>query len=356
MSRPARPMLLGFAGFALLALCLLAGGVRGAAASYLAGWLVLVALPVGALPVVIVAERFGRRVRARGGVEMLAGLRRLMALMPVAATLGVPLLAAAPVLYPWAKAPAHTPLAALWFTTPFFVARVVVYLAAWTWLALRFARPFDAPGEGRTVPAVGLHAVVGTLFVTDVIASLDPRLDSALLGLLIMTAWSGLAFAAAILLAWEEPEPVGRGRTAPGRGRLVPLVVLLGLWAYLHFVQFLIVWSANLPPEVSWYFARGGWLGRTLSIVAGAVVVLAGLATLRPGRPTTRILAGAALAVHALEMFWLVTPALRDRFVLRPSDVLAACAVACLAAALRLMLRPGADRAAAAARRSGRPA
>lgn len=239
---------------------------------------------------------------------------------------------------------------------PFFAVRVIVYLAAWIWLALRFAKPFDAPGEGRTVPAVGLHAVVGTLFVTDVVASLDPRLDSTLLGLLVMTAWSGLAFAAAILLAWEEPEPVGRGRTAPGRGRLVPLVVLLGLWAYLHFVQFLIVWSANLPPEVAWYFARGGWVGRALAIVAGAVVVLAGLATLRPGRPTTRILAGGALAVHALEMFWLITPAVRDRFVLRPSDVLAAGAVACLAAALRPLIRPRADRAASDARRAGRPA
>ncbi|APT29925.1 MULTISPECIES: hypothetical protein [Methylobacterium] len=351
-----RPALLGLAGLVLLAVCLLAGGWRGAAASYLAAWLVLLALPVGALPVVIVAERFGKRVRERGGIEMLAGLRRLMALMPVAAVLSLPLLAATPLLYPWVSAPARTPLAALWFTVPFFAIRAIVYLAAWTWLALRFARPFDAPGEGRTVPAVGLHAIVGTLFVTDVVASLDPRLDSTLLGLLVMTAWSGLAFAAAILLAWEEPEPVGRGRTAPGRGRLVPLVVLLGLWAYLHFVQFLIVWSANLPPEVTWYFARGGWVGRALAVVAGAVVVLAGLATLRPGRPTTRILAGAAVAVHALEMFWLITPAVRDRFVLRPSDVLAAAAVACLAAALRPVLRPRADRVASDARRAGRPA
>ncbi|WP_457105547.1 hypothetical protein [Methylobacterium sp. P5_C11] len=351
-----RPALLGLAGLGLLAFCLIAGGWRGAAASYLAAWLVLLALPVGALPVTVVAERFGKRVRERGGIEMLAALRRLMALMPVAALLSLPLLASAPLLYPWVGAPARTPLAALWFTMPFFVVRVIAYLAAWTWLAVRFARPFDAPGEGRTVPAVGLHAVVGTLFVTDVVASLDPRLDSTLLGLLVMTAWSGLAFAAAILLAWEEPEPVGRGRTAPGRGRLVPLVVLLGLWAYLHFVQFLIVWSANLPTEVTWYLARGGWVGRALAIVAGAVVVLAGLATLRPGRPTTRILAGAALAVHAVEMFWLITPAVRDRFVIRPSDVLAACAVACLAAGLRLALRPRGDRTPSGPRRAGRPA
>lgn len=326
---------LALLGAGALALAVLFGGTRGAAASCLAAWLVLLALPVGALPVTVVAERFGRKVRERGGVEMLASLRRLMALMPAAALIGLPVLAASPLLYPWTGGPPRTALAGIWFTVPFFLARGIIYLAAWTWLCLRFARPFDEPGEGRTVPAVALHAVVGTLFAIDVVASLDPRLDSAILGLLLMTAWSGLAFAAAILLAWEEPEPIGRGRAVPGRGRLIPLVVLLGLWAYMHFLQALIVWSANLPPEVAWYHARGGWTGRTLAVAAGVVASLAGLATLRPGRVIVRALAAAALLVHALEMFWLVTPALRDRFAIRWTDVLAAVAVACFAAVLR---------------------
>ena len=335
-----RPLSLAVLGSGLLALGVVAGGWRGAAGSTLAAWLAALALPVGALPVTVVAERFGRRVRERGGVEMLGALRRLMALMPAVALLGLPVAAAGPLLYPWTTAVPRTELAALWFTPPFFAARVFAYLAAWTWLCVRFANPFDEPGEGRTVPAVALHAVAGTLFVADVVASLDPRLDSALMGMLVLTAWSGLAFSAAILLAWEEPEPVGRGRTVPGRGRLIPLVVLLALWAYMHFVQFLIVWSANLPPEVSWYHARGGPAGRALAVAGGAVVALAGLATLRPGRVITRALAAAALGVHVLEMFWLVTPALRDRFVIRGSDALAALGLACLVAALHPVLAP----------------
>ncbi|MBE7245122.1 MAG: hypothetical protein INR63_09230, partial [Actinomycetospora chiangmaiensis] len=329
-----RPLVLAVLGVAALLAAVLGGGARSASAACLAAWLVLLALPVGALPVTVVAERFGKKVRERGGVEMLAALRRLMTLMPAAAVIGVAVLAASAPLYPWTSAPPRTPLAALWFTTPFFLARGIAYLAAWTFLCLRFARPYEAPDEGRTVPAVALHAVVGTLFAFDVVAALDPRLDSALIGLLLMTAWSGLAFAAAILLAWEEPEPIGRNRVVPGRGRLIPLVVLLGLWAYMHFVQALIVWSANLPQEVAWYDARGGWAGRTLAIGAGLVAGLAGLATLRPGRTIVRGLAGGAVLVHALEMVWLVTPAVRDRFVLRWGDVCAALAVACLAGAL----------------------
>lgn len=346
-----RMPLLVILGAGALAVALSTGNLKGVASSCLAAWLVLLALPVGALPVTVVAERFGKKVRERGGVEMLAALRRLMTLMPAAALIGLPVLAASLLLYPWMHEPPRTALASYWFTRPFFLVRCVAYLAAWTWLCWRFARPFDAPGEGRTVPAVALHAVVGTLFALDVVAALDPRLDSALLGLLLMTAWSGLAFAAAVMLAWEEPEPIGRGRAVPGRGRLIPLVVLLGLWAYMHFLQALIVWSANLPEEVAWYSARGGWMGRSLAVASGVVASLAGLATLRPGRVITRALAAAALIVHALEMFWLVTPALRDRFVLRLSDGLAALAVACIAAALNPLLS---GRSAPARRRKSR--
>ena len=202
------------------------------------------------------------------------------------------------------------------------------------WLAARFVAAANGAGDGRTILGVALHVVVGTLAVTDLVAALDPRLGSSVEGLLVMTAWSGLAFSAAILSAPEEPTPIGRGRSTAGRDRLVPLVVLLSLWAFLHFIQFLVVWSANLPEEVLWYLARGGWPGRALAIAGGAAVLLGALATLRPGRPTTRALAAAVLTVHACEMFWFVTPAVRDRFAITATDLLAALGVAALALAV----------------------
>ena len=321
-------------GLGALALAVLAGGSRGAAASYLAAWLALLAFPVGALPIAIVMECFGLRRHDRGEGELSKALRRLVGLMPVAAFLGLPVLLAVGRIYPWIDAAPATPLAAVWFTLPLFTLRVIVYLAAWIWLAARFAIPTDVADDGRTISGVALHAVVGTLAITDLVGSLDHRLGSSLEGLLVLTAWSGLALAAAILLAPEEPTPIGRGRAVPGQDRLVPLVVLLSLWAFLHFVQFLIVWSANLPQEVLWYLARGGWLGRALASLGGAVVLLGALATLRPGRPTTRVLAAVVVVLHAVEMFWFVTPALRDRFVIRWSDAFAAMAVGCLAVAL----------------------
>ncbi|WP_375454676.1 hypothetical protein [uncultured Methylobacterium sp.] len=341
-------------GLGALALTVLAGGWRGAAGSYLAAWLVLLALPAGALPTAMVMERFGRRPHDRGEGELSAALRRLVLLMPTAAILGLPVLLGAGLIYPWMQEAPQTPLAAVWFTLPLFALRVIAYLAAWVWLAAHVIRPPEGTSDGRTIAGIGLHAVVGTLAVTDLVGSLDHRLGSSLAGVLVLTAWSGLAFAAAILLAPEEPTPTGRGRSPAGRDRLVPLVVLLSLWAFLHFVQFLIVWSANLPREVLWYLARGGGLGRALAILGGGVVLLGALATLRPGRATTRALALSVLALHAGEMFWFVTPALRDRFAIAWSDAFAGLAVAGLALALaplaaRLMPRPLPRRRSAAA-------
>ena len=77
----------------------------------------------------------------------------------------------------------------------------------------------------------------------------------------------------------------------------------------------------------------------TFAGFGGAVVLLGALATLRPGRPTTRVLAALTVVLHAVEMFWFVTPALRDRFVIRMSDVFAAVAVGCLGLALRPLVR-----------------
>ncbi len=38
-------------------------------------------------------------------------------------------------------------------------------------------------------------------------------------------------------------------------------LALVMLWTYFAFSQYLIIWSANLPEETTWYVARarGGW-------------------------------------------------------------------------------------------------
>lgn len=316
----ALPLIL--AGLAALGLGVLLGEWQ---AAYLAAWLCLLALPLGALPLVVALDALGPARAASTTVSLRPALLRCLGLMPVAALLGLPLLAVVPDLYPFARgAPASTPLAAFWLTVPFVLARLAVALALWVWLCRRAARP----GYPAAL-VLGLHAVLATLVSFDLVTALDPRLGSSLIGLLMMVSWSGLALAAAILRTPARPE-----------SGAVPLALLMATWAFLHFVQFLVVWSANLPAEVSWYLARGGFLGRALSLAGGAVALLAAALTLQPGPWATRAVAALALAVQAAGLAWFVTPAARGAFVVTLPDALAGLGLACLAAGL-VTLRPG---------------
>ncbi|MFD1283231.1 hypothetical protein, partial [Methylobacterium goesingense] len=257
-----RPLLLLVAGLAALGLAIRLGDWQ---AGYLAGWLALLSLPLGALPLVaaldaVAPERFA---------SLRPALAACLRLMPVAAILALPLGAVVPALYPFATgSPAATPLAAIWLTLPFLAARLATAHALWLWLCRRVAA-----GRGPVALWLGLHAVLATLLSFDLITALDPRLGSSLIGLLTMAAWSGAAIASALLVTPARGPEAG----------LLPLAVLTAAWAFLHFVQFLVVWSANLPAEVAWYLARGGLLGRGLGLAGGAAALLAAALTLRPG-------------------------------------------------------------------------
>ena len=304
--------LLVLAGLAALGLAVFLGDWQ---VSYLAAWLCLAALPLGALPLLVgldalAPERFG---------PLRPALLRALGLMPVTALLALPLGAVVVDLYPFAKgAPAPTPLAAVWLTTPFVLTRLAAALALWIWLCRRAARP-----EPPLALVLGLHAVLATVLSFDLVIGLDPRLASSLVGLLVMGSWSGLALAAAILRTPDRPE-----------AGAVPLALLLAAWAFLHFVQFLVVWSANLPAEASWYLARGGLLGRALALSGGAAALLAAGLTLRPGSWATRAAAALALAVQVAGLAWWVTPAPRGAFVVTVPDILAGFGLAAVAVGL----------------------
>ena len=65
------------------------------------------------------------------------------------------------------------------------------------------------------------------------------------------------------------PRPLGPEVTRD-LGRL--LFALLVLWAYLDFMQMLIIWNSDLPDEAGWYLLRlhGGWAYVAAAIAASA--------------------------------------------------------------------------------------
>ncbi|WP_428484793.1 hypothetical protein [Rhodopila sp.] len=327
------------------------GGMR-VMPSYLAAWLFWVALPVGALPLVMGMELAGL---ARSYV--MPPLRRMLVLLPVAAVFAIPILLRVHSLYPWTQTPQHG-LAVRWFSPGFFIGRMIVFLLIWVVLALVFLR---SPPAGKTTGRRGLailglllHLFIGTLAATDWAMSIDMGFGSSCFGLLLIIAQCGTALSAAVLLAGggrpiitstgqDEPGEAGEPSTLPQQFAVMMLAVL-GAWFFLHFTQFLVVWSADLPREVVWYQHRGAGLGAAAEWLGFIGFVLA-LFLLLPrrlaGQP--RLVAAVAallLLVHLVEMYWLITPAVRGRFTLTVSDGLTMLGVCGLSIATLLMRRP----------------
>jgi hypothetical protein len=111
------------------------------------------------------------------------------------------------------------------------------------------------------------------------------------------------------------------------------LLAFIMVWAYLSLSQFLIIWSANIPEEVTWYLHRthGGWqwVGWSLAAFHFAVpfVVLLSQTIRRNPRILAR-LAAFMLFMHFVELFWLIKPTFApEGFQLHWLDIAAVVAV-----------------------------
>ena len=331
------PTLVALAVGVLGALAVLLLALFGTAVmpSYLGAWLFILALPLGALPVVMGCELLGLPETL-----LAATLRRLVAVMPLAAILALPVLLRLGVLYP-SLGTATNGLPAWWMTPGFFLARAILFLAAWTALCVVFARPVGrAPALDARRPllaAAGLmvHVVMGTLAADDWAQSVEPRFNSSAFGLLLIAAQCSIAVSLAVVMT-----TTGRRDRMATQHVATALAVLLAIWGFMTFTQFLVVWSANLPREVIWYQHRAAGLGLAAEYSAGILCALA-LATLLPQSFARRAglvawVGAALLVMHGLEMLWLVTPAFRSAFTLTLADGLAIAAAAGLGIGLAL--------------------
>ena len=172
--------------------------------------------------------------------------------------------------------------------------------------------------------------------------SLDPRFASSAYGLIAIAEMGLLALSVSVFAAVLVPRP--DEATLQVLSKL--LLGLLVLWAYLDFMQVLIVWQSDLPNEAPWYLIRstGGW-GIAAAVVAGCHFVLPFFALLSPRlRRSPRGIACVTALLILSEVgrgWWLVVPASGRN--LGAVDVLAMLGLIGIAAsmALRAPLLPG---------------
>jgi hypothetical protein len=215
-----------------------------------------------------------------------AGMRTL----PLLAVLFMPIVGGVGYLYMWAQPETVAHDVSLqhkqiYLNIPFFSLRAVFFFAAWLIIAYflsSWSRRQDQasdpalPRKLRLLSAPGLivYGATITFASIDWVMSLEPHWSSTIFGPQFASGQllSGQAFTL-IVLGWLVARPPLAGITSPevlnDLGNL--LFTFLVIWAYMTFAQFMLIWIANLPEEISWYLRRshGGWQG-----VAWAIFVL----------------------------------------------------------------------------------
>lgn len=317
--------------------------------SYLVAFLFTLAPAGGALALLALHRLTGGRWGDALSETLTAAARTL----PVFALLFVPVLLGLGAIFPWAspdwaETEAATRHKVLFLDARFFVARAVVYLAVWSWLARVTLSPTADPESNRS-RARGAVALLAYVLTTTFAAfdwgmSLGPEWFSTIYGLIIILGQTLSALCLAILIrgVLDRVNPERRLEIDVYHDLGTLLFAFVTTWAYLGFSQFLIIWSANLPEEVTWYMDRlaPGWkvLASIIVVVHFAVPFLLLLTRKVKRKPRHLAWVCAVVLVARLpELVWLIVPAFHpEELCIHWLDVVMPLALLCLWSSLTL--------------------
>jgi hypothetical protein len=146
--------------------------------------------------------------------------------------------------------------------------------------------------------------------------SLEPHWFSTIFGMLLIggQGLSSLSFLILALVWLTRRKPLS-DVVAPGHFHDISNLMLafVMLWAYFSFSQYLLIWSGNLPEEISWYLHRlqTGWRAIALLLIvvhfAAPFVLLLSRAIKRDPSMIGKV-AAVILAARLIDLFWLIAP------------------------------------------------
>lgn len=276
--------------------------------SYLVGWIYWLGVSLGLFMLCMLTHVSG----GRWGIMMHRVQLGSGRTLPYFALMGLPILflGGMEALYPWSRPEvvASDALVQLktgylkmwmgfegpnpdWMATwvPGFVPRYFIYFALWTFWAFKLTslgRKHDETGDEKykikaqhwSSGGLVLFALLATFASIDWLMSTDPHWFSSLYGpqLLIWQALSALCFSVPLLIFLGNRRPLDRvvlKKHYHDYGKL--MLALTMVWGYFSVSQWLIIWSGNLPEEVTWYLYRNheSWKYYTIAVVIGAFFV-----------------------------------------------------------------------------------
>ena len=244
--------------------------------SYLLAYVFWIGFPLGSMAILMLHHLTG----GDWGLPIRRPLEAATRTFPLMLILFVPLIFGLKTLFPWAQPGGLGDDSILKFkrfylSPNFFMTRAVIYFLIWltlSYLLNKWSQEQDRNGdpaiakrlEGMSGPGLILYGLTVTYATIDWVMSLQPHWFSTIFGMIFMMVGVLGAMALVILVArlLANYEPMASAVTPAQFNDLGNLLLaFVMLWAYLSFSQFLIIWSGNLPKEISWYVVRaeGGW-------------------------------------------------------------------------------------------------
>jgi hypothetical protein len=243
----------------------------------------------------------------------------------------LPLLIFAPKLYFWAD-PAHAAdkivqAKNLYLNVPFLWIRWLIYGVVWlglTTLLNKWSRledetkswKYSSALEKLSGPGIVAYFFTITFASVDYLMSLDVTWASTIYGFLVAAGQglSAMCLVVAVLILLGKYAPMDHAITSRHLHDLGKLMLaLVMMWAYLSFSQYLIIYSGNLPQEITWYVRRlnGGWqwVGLALLLFHFALPFALLLSqTLKKNPRTFSAIAIFIICIRIVDVFWLVEP------------------------------------------------
>jgi hypothetical protein len=331
---------LGLGGSALLAFTA-DDGVRRFYFAYLLSYLFFLSLALGALFFVLIqhATRAGWSVNVRRVAEALAGT------LPLLSVLAIPILISVALhkgdLYSWAGGHIESEKVLgkrAWLNPGFFIARVVGYLAIWSWIATGYLRKSTRQDQSRdahlttrmqsaSYPLLVIYGLTVTFAAFDLIMSLDPLWYSTIFGVYFFSGSAVAGFAAIILILMllQRAGYLTRSVTREHYHDLGKFLFgFTFFWGYIAFSQYMLIWYGSIPEEVEWFRRRGattvpgdmnGWTIVSLILLfCNFLIPFAGLLSRHVKRTSGSLAFWAVwlLLFHWVDLGWMVLPQLSE--------------------------------------------
>jgi hypothetical protein len=174
--------------------------------------------------------------------------------------------------------------------------------------------------ENISGPGIVIYSLTMTAAVIYWVMSMDVTWYSSVYGLLFLVGqgYSVLALSILVSISLSKGEPfktILRTTEQHDLGKFTFAFVMLNI--YLAFSQFLIIWSGNLPEEISWYLdrIRGGWgVIITLNFIFHWLIPFSLLLSRDIKRNKKRLVLVCQWMIFAkaFDLFWLIEPNFKD--------------------------------------------